>query len=69
MMRLACVLALISLAALALLIVRLDGASATVFSFIGMPALGLALLLYAVARWRAGAFSTEDTDGRRGTRA
>ena len=56
MMRLACVFALIALAALAILIVRLDGATSIIFSFIGMPALGLALLLYGVARWRAGAF-------------
>jgi hypothetical protein len=36
--------------------VRLDGTTAIIFSFIGMPALGLALALYVVARWRAGAF-------------
>lgn len=56
MKRLACLLALIALAALALLLVRLDGATAIVFSFIGMPALGLALVVYGIARWRAGAF-------------
>jgi hypothetical protein len=56
MIRLACVLALLALAVLGLLLVRLDGATAIVFSFVGMPALGLALALYAFARWRAGAF-------------
>ena len=56
MMRLACFFGLIALAALGLLLVRLDGATAIVFSFVGFPALGLALALYALARWRAGAF-------------
>jgi hypothetical protein len=56
MIRLACVLALIALAALMLLVVRLDGATAIIFSFIGFPALGTALVLYGFARWRAGAF-------------
>lgn len=56
MIRLACFFGLVALAALALLIVRLDGGTAIVFSFVGMPALGLALALYAFARWRAGAF-------------
>ncbi len=56
MIRIACVLALIALAALGVLMVRLDGTTAIIFSFIGMPALGLALALYVVARWRAGAF-------------
>lgn len=56
MRRLACLFALIALAAMAPLIVRLDGATAIVFSFVGMPALAIALALYAVGRWRAGAF-------------
>ena len=56
MRRLAYFLGLIALAALFLLIVRLDGATATIFSFVGMPALGLALALTAFGRWRAGAF-------------
>jgi hypothetical protein len=33
--------------------------SAIVFSFIGFPALAIALVLYGVARWRAGAFSVK----------
>ena len=56
MMRLACFLGLVALAALALLVLRLDGASATIFSFVGCPALGIALALYGYRRWRAGAF-------------
>jgi hypothetical protein len=56
MIRLACLFGLIALAALGLLLVRLDGESATVFSFVGFPALGLSLALYGFARWRAGAF-------------
>ena len=56
MMRLACLFGLIALAALGLLLVRLDGGTATVFSFVGFPALGIALALYGFGRWRAGAF-------------
>jgi hypothetical protein len=56
MMRIACFFGLIALAALALLVLRLDGATATIFSFVGFPALGIALALYAYARWRAGAY-------------
>ena len=57
MRRLACFLGLIALAVMFLLIFRLDGATATLFSFVGMPSLALALLIYVVARWRAGDFS------------
>jgi len=64
MIRLACLFGLIALAALGLLIVRLDGAAAIVFSFIGMPALGLALALYGAARWRAGAFRLNAPPGK-----
>jgi hypothetical protein len=56
MIRIAALLALIALAAMAPLLVRLEGTTAIIFSFVGMPALGLALALYVVARWRAGAF-------------
>jgi hypothetical protein len=64
MIRLACFLGLVALAALALLIVRLDGASAIVFSFVGFPALGLALLLYGFVRLRAGAFRLDQPPGK-----
>jgi hypothetical protein len=56
MMRLACFFGLVALVALFPLIVRLDGATATVFSFLGMPSLAIALAIYVVARWRAGDF-------------
>lgn len=60
MIRVACFFGLIAIAALLVLLVRLDGATAIIFSFIGMPALGLALLLYVIDRWRAGAFRLGD---------
>jgi hypothetical protein len=56
MRRVACVFGLIALAALVLMIVRLDGATAIVFSFVGYPALCIALLVYGFVRWREGAF-------------
>ena len=59
MTRLACLFGLIAIAALLLLLVRLDGATATIFSFVGFPALALALLLYGIDRWRAGAFRVD----------
>jgi hypothetical protein len=56
MIALACVLALVALGVLIAMVVGLSGATAILFSFVGIPALVLALLLYAVQRWRAGAF-------------
>ena len=56
MLRAACLLALLSLAILVLVAVDLDGATATLFSFVGMPALAAAIALYVLQRWRAGAF-------------
>lgn len=58
MIRLACFFALIAIAALVPLLLHLDGGTAIIFSFVGMPSLGLALLLYGIERWRAGAFRT-----------
>ena len=55
-MRLACVLALIALAVLILTAVHLDGATATLFSFVGIPALAAAVGLYVLKRWQLGAF-------------
>jgi hypothetical protein len=54
--RAACVLALIALAMVIVVAVHLDGFTATLFSFIGVPALGAAMGLYGLARWRVGAF-------------
>jgi hypothetical protein len=56
MMRVACLLGLIALAILILVTVRLDGATATMFSFLGIPALGAAMGLHVLQRWRAGTF-------------
>ena len=56
MRRVACVLALIALAVLIVVSAHLDGATATLFSFVGIPALVAAMALYVVQRWRAGAF-------------
>ena len=64
MRRLACVFGLIALAAMAPLVVRLDGATAILFCFVGFPALGLALGLYGAVRWRAGAFHWNRQSGR-----
>jgi hypothetical protein len=61
MMRIACLLALIALAILILVSVRLDGATATMFSFLGIPALVAAMGLYVLKRWRAGAFHSAGT--------
>ena len=56
MLRVACLLALLSLAILVVVAVHLDGATATLFSFLGMPALAAAIGLYVLQRWLAGAF-------------
>jgi len=56
MVRAACLLALLSLAMLVLVAMHVDGATATMFSFLGMPALAAAMLLYVFHRWRTGAF-------------
>jgi hypothetical protein len=56
MLHVACLLALLSLAILVVVAVYLNGATATLFSFVGMPALAAAIGLYVLQRWRAGAF-------------
>ena len=56
MIRTACLLALVALAIVIVVAVHLDGFTATLFSFVGIPALVAAMGLYALARWRAGAF-------------
>ena len=56
MLHVACLLALLSLAILVVVAVRLDGATATLFSFVGMPALAAAMGLYVLQHWRTGAF-------------
>jgi hypothetical protein len=61
MIRVACLLGLIALAILILVAVRLDGATATMFSFLGIPALVAAMGIYVLHRWRAGAFHSTGT--------
>ena len=56
MIRVACFLGLIALAVLIIVSVHLDGATATLFSFVGIPALVAAMGLYVLQRWRVGAF-------------
>ena len=56
MMRVACVLAIVALTILVIVALRLDGATATMFSFIGMPAVAVAVALYVLKRWQSGAF-------------
>jgi len=56
MMRVACLLALTALAILIITSLHLDGATATMFSFIGIPALAVAVGLYVIKRWQLGAF-------------
>ena len=46
MIRLACALQLASLGALAAFLARPTGATATAFTFLGMPLLGLSILTY-----------------------
>lgn len=59
MIRLACALGLVALAIVVILAVRTDGGTAILFSFVGIPTLAIGLILYFVARWRAGAFRSE----------
>jgi len=61
MVRLACSLGLVALAILVLFVSRLEGATAIVFVFVGIPSLALALTIYVVYRWRAGAFRFNET--------
>ena len=62
MRRLACFFALIALAALFLILFRLNGATATIFSFVGMPSLAIALAIYVFVHWRAGDFSVSSNE-------
>jgi len=57
MTRLACFLGLIALTVLGIFLRHVDGTTAILFSFIGMPTLGLALLVHLIHRWRVGAFA------------
>lgn len=61
MIRLACFFGLVALAVLILFVVRLEGATAILFVFVGFPSLALALALYAIQRWRSGGFRFHET--------
>jgi len=61
MIRLASAFALVAIGVVLTLAVRTDGATATLYSFVGIPALAVGVLLYVVARWRAGAFRSNGT--------
>ena len=58
MIRLACLLILVSLMIAVNLAIRTTGPNAILFSFVGVPALGAGVLLYGVKRWRDGALSS-----------
>lgn len=54
--RLAYLLILVALAVLFPLALDLSGRTAILFVFVGFPTLALAILLYVIDQWRAGAF-------------
>lgn len=56
MMRLAYLLILIAIAVMFPLALNLSGRTAILFVFVGFPAMALAVLIYVVTQWRAGAF-------------
>ena len=56
MMRVAYLLILIAIAVMFPLALDLSGRTAILFVFVGFPAMALAILIYVVRQWRAGAF-------------
>ena len=56
MMRFAYLLILIAIGVMLPLALDLSGYTAILFVFVGFPAMALAILIYAIHRWRAGAF-------------
>lgn len=57
-MRLACLLALLALVVLAVLCLHPDGRTAVAFSFVGIPALAVALAFYGLSHLRGGTHSS-----------
>ena len=66
MIRAACFLGLVAVAIVVVIAVRLDGFTATLFSFVGIPALAAAMALYGLASWRAGNFRPGQHPARQG---
>jgi hypothetical protein len=58
MTRLVSLLQIVALSILLWMCLQTEGMSAIGFSFVGMPVLGLALVAYAVLRWREGGFAS-----------
>ena len=56
MMRVAYLFCLIAIAVMFPLALDLSGRTAILFVFVGFPAMALAILIYVVSQWRAGAF-------------
>jgi hypothetical protein len=54
--RLVSLLQIVALSILLWMCLRTEGRSAIGFSFVGIPVLGLALVAYAILRWREGGF-------------
>ena len=59
MIRLASLLELIALVIVAVMAIRPTGPHAVLFSFVGMPALVVGVLVFGVKRWRDGALSSK----------
>lgn len=55
-MRVAYLLILIAIAVMFPLTLGLSGRTAILFVFVGFPALALAIVIYVIDQWRAGAF-------------
>ena len=63
-MRLACLLVLVALLIAVNLAIRTTGPNAILFSFVGVPALGVGVLVYGIKRWRDGALSNRHSTRR-----
>ena len=64
MIRLACLLILMALAAVVVLAWRPTGPSSIAFTFFGIPALVLGIGVYTLQRWREGAFRNNGSAGK-----
>ena len=57
MIRLACLLGLVAVAIIAAMAIHPTGPTAILFSFVGVPVLGLSIVIFGIKRWRDGALS------------